>query len=158
MPQVLVFFSGFLEDTDKHIEVAEGRHFTAKKGQLQITMCDNNGDTFIATLHNVLLAPNLCNRLFSIITFMDLGHTCLFHKGFWTVFFGAKEKNAVILPHSAHRKHAFWGEIKQMSKTKKLPSKKRICLELLHQILVTNPPDRCWLGILLMSGRIFNLG
>ena len=27
-------------------------------------MCNNNGDPFIATLHNVLLAPDLCDRLF----------------------------------------------------------------------------------------------
>ena len=47
----------------------------------------------------------------------------------------AKEKNAVTLPHSAQRKHAFWGEIKEMSKTKKLPARKKIALELLHQRL-----------------------
>ena len=29
----------------------------------------------------------------------------------------------------------FWGEIKEMSKTKKLPSRKKIALELLHQRL-----------------------
>ena len=44
-------------------------------------------DKFIATLYNVLLAPNLCNRLFSIITLMNSGHNCLFHKGFCTVYF-----------------------------------------------------------------------
>ena len=39
---------GSLEDTDKHIEVADGHHVTEKlKGQLRIKMCDNNGDTFI---------------------------------------------------------------------------------------------------------------
>ena len=43
--------------------------------------------------------------------------------------------NAVSLPYSAQRKHAFWGEIKEMSKTKKLPSRNKIALELLHQIL-----------------------
>ena len=52
---------------------------------------------------------------------MNLGHTCLFRKGFCNVYFGAKEKNAVTLPHSAQRKHSYWGEIKGMSKTKKLP-------------------------------------
>ena len=99
-----------------------------QKGQVQIEMCDNNGDPFIATLHNVLLAPDLCDRLFSIITLMNSGHTCLFHKGFCTVYFGAKEKNAVTLPHSAQRKHAFLGKIKEMSKTKKLPARKKIDL------------------------------
>ena len=98
-------------------------------------MCDNNGDSFIATLHNVLLTPYLCDRLFSIIALMNLVHTFLFYKGFCMVYFGAKDKNAVTLPHSAQRKHAFWGEIKEMSKTKKLPSRKKIALELLHQIL-----------------------
>ena len=64
-------------------------------------MFDDNGETFVATLYNVLLAPDLCDRLFSIITLMNSGHTCLFHKGFHTVYFGAKEDNAVTLPHSA---------------------------------------------------------
>ena len=41
----------------------------------------------------------------------------------------------VTLPHSAQRKHAFLGEINEMSKTKKLPNRKKIALELLHQIL-----------------------
>ena len=45
------------------------------------------------------------------------------------------KKNSVTLPHSAQRKHAFLGEIKEMSKTKKLPARKEIDLELLHQIL-----------------------
>ena len=50
---------------DKHIESADGHHVTAKqKGQVQIKMCINNGDPFIATLHNVLLAPYLRDRLF----------------------------------------------------------------------------------------------
>ena len=98
-------------------------------------MCNNHGDTFIATLHNTLLAPDLCDRLFSIIALMNLGYTCLFHKGFFTVYFGAKNKNDVILPHSAQRKHALLGKIKEMSKTKKLTARKKIALELLHQIL-----------------------
>ena len=40
-----------LEDTDKYIEVADGHHVMAKqKGQVQTQMCDDNGNTFIATL------------------------------------------------------------------------------------------------------------
>ena len=74
-------------------------------------MCDDNGKLFIATLHNVILAPDLCNRLFSIITLMNLGHNCLFHKEFCTVYFRAKENNAVTLPHSAQSKHACIGTI-----------------------------------------------
>ena len=64
-PEVSDFIPGLLDDTDKHIEVADGHHVTAKqKLQVQIKMCNDNRYTFIATFHNVLLAPDLCNRLF----------------------------------------------------------------------------------------------
>ena len=98
-------------------------------------MCDDNGKPFIATLHNALLAPDLCSRLFLIITLMNSGQTWPFYKGFCTVYFGAKENNAVTLPHSAQRKHAFIGKIKEMSNENKLPARKKIALELLHQRL-----------------------
>ena len=42
---------------------------------------------------------------------MNSEHTCIFHKGFLKVHFGAKEKNSVTLPHSAQRKHVFLGKI-----------------------------------------------
>ena len=114
----------------------DGHHVTAKqKVQVQIQMCDNNGKTLIATLYNVLLAPDLCDRLFSIITLMNAGHTCLFQKGFCTMYFGADKINAVTLPHSAQSKHAFTGKIKNMSKKNKFPARKKIALELLHHIL-----------------------
>ena len=78
-PEVTDFIPGSLEDTDKYIEVTDGHHVMAKqKGQVRIQMCNNNGKTFIATLYNVLLAPDLCNRLFSTIMLMNAGHTCLF--------------------------------------------------------------------------------
>ena len=64
-----------------------------------------------------------------------MGHTCLFHRGFYSVYFGTKEKNTVTLPHSSQRKHAFLGETKEMSKTNKLAIRKKISLELLHQSL-----------------------
>ena len=65
-PEVTDFVPGSLEDTDKFIEVADGHHVTAKqKGSVRIQMCDDNGKTFVATLYNVLLAPHLCDRLFS---------------------------------------------------------------------------------------------
>ena len=135
-PEVLDFIPGSLEDTDKYIEVADGHNVTGKqKDQVQIQMCDDNRKTFIATLYNVLLAPDLCDKLFSIITLMNAGHTCLFNKGFCTVYFGAEDKNAVTLPHSAQRKHAFLGKILEKSKKNKLPARKKIALELLHQIL-----------------------
>ena len=41
----------------------------------------------------------------------------------------------MTLSHNAQRKYVFLGEIKEMSKTNKLPSKKKIALELLHQRL-----------------------
>ena len=92
-PEVSDFIPGSLEDTDKYIEVADRHHVTAKqKGQVRIKMYDDNGKTFIATLYNVLLAPDLCDRLFSIITLMNAKHTCLFHKGFCTVYFRAQKK------------------------------------------------------------------
>ena len=73
--------------------------------------------------------------LFSIIKLMNSGHTCLFHKGFCTIYFVAKEYNVLTLPQSAQRKHAFLGKIKDMSNKKKLPERRKIALELLHQIL-----------------------
>ena len=71
-PDFSDFIPGLLEVTDKHIKVADRHHvMSKKKGQVRIKMCNNNGDIFIATLQNVLLAPYLCNRLFSIITLMN---------------------------------------------------------------------------------------
>ena len=59
-PEVSDFVPVSLEDTDKNIEVADGHHVMAKqKGRVQIQMCDDNGNIFIATLYNVLLAPDL---------------------------------------------------------------------------------------------------
>ena len=59
-PEVSDLISGSLEDMDKYIEVAYRHHVTAKqKSQVQIKMCGDNGKTFIATLQNVLLAPDL---------------------------------------------------------------------------------------------------
>ena len=64
-PEVSDFIPGSLEDTDKYIEVAGGHHVMAKqKGQVRIQMCNDNGKTLIAALHNILLAPDLCYRLF----------------------------------------------------------------------------------------------
>ena len=98
-------------------------------------MFDDNRKKFIATLYNVLLVLDLCDRLFSIVTLMNAGHTCLFRKGLCTVYFRSDKDNAVTLPHSAQRKHAFTGKIKDMSKNNKFPARKKIALELLHQIL-----------------------
>ena len=82
-PEVSDFIPGSLEDTDKYIEVADSHHVTAKqKGQVRIQMCEDNRKTLIATLYNVLLAPNLRDRLFPIITINNAGHNSLFHKSF----------------------------------------------------------------------------
>ena len=64
---------------------------------------------------------------------MNSGHTCLFHKGFCTVYFEDKDKNAVTLPHSAKRKHSFLGEIK--SKSEKLEPRNKFALIVLHHKL-----------------------
>ena len=86
VPQVSDYISGSLEDRDKHIEVADGHHVTEiQKGQVRIKMCDNNRDTLIVTLYNLLLEPDLCNRLSTIITLINLGNNYLFQKGFCMV-------------------------------------------------------------------------
>ena len=114
-PEVTDFIPGSFEDTDKFIEVADGYHVMAKqKGSVRIQMCDNNGKKFISTLYNVLLAPDLCDRLFSIIMLLNPGHTFLFRKGFCTVYFGAEKTNAVTLLHIAQRKQAFTGKIQDV--------------------------------------------
>ena len=73
-PKVTDFVPGSLEDPDKFIEVADRHHVTTKqKGSVSIQMCNDNGKKFVATLYNVILAPDLRNRLFSIITLMNAG-------------------------------------------------------------------------------------
>ena len=74
-PQISYFILGSLEDTDKYIKLVDRITVTEKQK-------DDNKNPFVTTLHNVLLAPYLCNRLFSIIMYMNLVHTCLFLKGF----------------------------------------------------------------------------
>ena len=66
---------------------------------------------------------------------MNSGHACLLHKGFCTVYFGSEKHNTVTLIHSAQRKHAFTGKIKNISKKNKFPARKKIALELLHHRL-----------------------
>ena len=82
-PEISDFILGSLVEMDKYIEVADGNFVTAKKiGEVQIKMCDNNGKPFIDTLYNILFAPDLCDRLFSIIILKNSGHTCLFYNVF----------------------------------------------------------------------------
>ena len=136
MPQVLDFIPGLLEDTDDYILVADGHHVKAKqKGQVRIKMCGQNGNTFITTLHNVIFAPDLCNRLFSFITLINFcTYLIISQRVLYSVLFSQREK-CRTLPHIAERKHDFLEETKQISKTKKLPSRKKIALELLHKRL-----------------------
>ena len=64
-PDVSDLFPGLLDDMDKQIEVAVRHHVTEKqKGQEQIKLCEDWEDPLFATLHNVPLAPDLCDRLF----------------------------------------------------------------------------------------------
>ena len=71
-PEVSHFIPGSLDNMDKYIDSADGHHVTAKqKIQVRIKMCDDHGDPFITTLHNILLAEYLCDRLFSINTLMN---------------------------------------------------------------------------------------
>ena len=56
-----------------------------------------------------------------------------FIKGFARFSLGAKEDNAVTLPHISQRKHAFTGKIQDVSNTN--PAREKIALELLHKIL-----------------------
>ena len=72
-PHVLYFIPGSLEDIDKYIGVVDVHYFKTKpKVQVQIIMCSDNVDPFIVTLHNILLAPDLCDKLFLIVALMNL--------------------------------------------------------------------------------------
>ena len=110
-PQVSDFIPGSLEYTGKYIEVIDVHHVTSKqKLQAQIKMCDDNGDTFIAKLHNVILAPDLCDKLFLILTLKHLVHNCLFQTGFCMIYFGNKNK-MWLLYHIVHKGNIrFWGK------------------------------------------------
>ena len=65
--------------------------------------------------------------------FMNSGYTYLFRKWCCNLYFREKETNSVTLPPSAQNKHALLVERKEMSKTKKLPSRKKMAPELLDQ-------------------------
>ena len=67
IPEVSDFIPWPLEDTDKHIGVADRHHITYKKCQVQIKICDDHGDPFIAMLHNVLLVPDYATGYFQLL-------------------------------------------------------------------------------------------
>ena len=87
---------------------------------------------------------------------MNSGHTCLFYKGFCTVYFVLNENNSVTLPHLAQRKHAFLEKIKEMSKKKKLPTRKKLALELLNQRIGHISTISLLAGIMQMSGKMYS--
>ena len=61
-PDISNFILVSLVETDKYIEVADENFATAKQtGTVQIKMCGDNGKPSIATIYNVILAPDLCN-------------------------------------------------------------------------------------------------
>ena len=67
-PEVSDFIPGSLENTDKHIEVAYGNHVMAKqKVQVRIKMCNDNRDTFILTLNNVLFHQIYARGYFQLL-------------------------------------------------------------------------------------------
>ena len=75
-PEISDFIPKSLVETDKYIEFLDDHLVTEKQTRgVQIKMCVDDGKPFIATLYNVLIAPDLCDRLFSIITLMSSGHT-----------------------------------------------------------------------------------
>ena len=85
-------------------------------------MHGDNGEAFIATLYNILFAPDFCVWLFYIILLMNSGHTCFFHKEFCAVFFSDNKHNVVPLTHTTQGKHVFLVKTKEKSKLKKLKS------------------------------------
>ena len=67
-PDIQYFMPGSFWERDKYIKVEDGHSVTERQtGEVQIKICDNNGKPFIDTLYTVLLAPDLCDQLFSII-------------------------------------------------------------------------------------------
>ena len=82
-PEISNFIPGLLAETYKYIEVAVGYFITDKQTrEFQIKICDGNGKPFIAKLYNVLLAPYLCDQIFSIIMLTNSGHTSFSLNGF----------------------------------------------------------------------------
>ena len=55
-------------------------------------MFEDNGNPFVMILHSIILAPDLCDRLFLIITLINSVNTCSFHKGFCAVYLGDTKK------------------------------------------------------------------
>ena len=149
-----IFNSRIIRRYSRYIEVADGHHVTAKKSQVRIKMCDDNRNPFIATLHNVILAPDLCDNLFSIIALMNLGYTCLFHKGFSTVNFGAKKNGAVTLPHSAQKNIHLQEKSRRCQRKINYQQERKLLYNYCIKGYGTDPTDHCQLGILIIFGKM----
>ena len=63
-PKASDFIPGLFKYMDKYIEVMDKNYVTEKQEvKVQIKICDDNGSHLIATLHNVILLPYLCNMV-----------------------------------------------------------------------------------------------
>ena len=59
-PEIQDFIPGPFAETGKYIEDVYENFFTVRQTvEVQIKMCDDNGKSFITTLFNVILAPDL---------------------------------------------------------------------------------------------------
>ena len=65
---------------------------------------------------------------------MHLGNICLSQKGICTVYFGDKKKMR-LLYHIVHSRNMNFGEIQQMSKSKKIAPRKKVAVKLLYHRL-----------------------
>ena len=106
-------------------------------------MCEDNGYPFIATLHNVILASDLCDGLFSIITLMNLRIAYLFRKGFaWCTL--EPKRNYWLPYHIVHKGNMHFGENKGNDGDKEITIWKEHCSRIIaskirsqiHQIIV----------------------
>ena len=59
---------------------------------------------------------------------MNLGNNYFFHKGICRVYFGDRNKDAVTIQNSAHKKHAFLEKTMNISKLKKIVIRKEVTL------------------------------
>ena len=105
----------------------------------------------------MLLAPEFCDRFFSIITLMNSGHIWLFNKRLCTFSPVITKKNAVTLPHSAQRKHLFLVKTKENSTPQKQIPKKKCSLGLLYQRLLHRSTSSLLSGYTVIFNRYIEL-
>ena len=71
-------------------------------------MCNDIRNSFIEAFHNELLVSDLYDRLFLIITLMNLGYTCIFQKGFERCNSSIRRKMRLLF-HIVHRGNTIFG-------------------------------------------------